>query len=331
MITGSPQQSASISFDGGPITHKPHVKVEGRHQFQRCLGAAENARRRPQQEDAGRFSTRRHCRLIVPPSSVRRLNRRARELTWIGNNLQIRHSETSQERLAKGEHVDYLFHRLLAFIQLGSSDDRKRLTVGGRSSGANIMRRRIVSLNRTGIVHGPECRCRRLLQQQATCVKAGTAGDGGQAPRPVDGRHFAIAVALLRVDQFFQHPKVHVVANEIRAESVSLRGTLFAPEPVIPTELDEIGRRKGRTRAYRQERRMRCTPPNSQTPPRCHERSDFGKAPPECKEGAIPRTFVDPPRRRSWPDGRSCRAGSASRHVPMPKESTGVQSSSAVP
>ena len=46
------------------------------------------------------------------------LEKEAQELTRIGNSLQIRHSETSQERLAKGEHVDYLFHRLLAFIQL---------------------------------------------------------------------------------------------------------------------------------------------------------------------------------------------------------------------
>ncbi len=34
----------------------------------------------------------------------------------------------------------------------------------------------------------------RRIQQQATCVEAGTAGDGGQAPQPVDDRHFAIAV-----------------------------------------------------------------------------------------------------------------------------------------
>ena len=45
------------------------------------------------------------------------LEREAGELTWIGNNLQIRHSETSQERLAETEHVDHLFHRLLALIQ----------------------------------------------------------------------------------------------------------------------------------------------------------------------------------------------------------------------
>ncbi len=45
------------------------------------------------------------------------LEREATELTWIGNHLQIRHSEMSQERLAEGKHIDYLFHRLLSLIQ----------------------------------------------------------------------------------------------------------------------------------------------------------------------------------------------------------------------
>jgi hypothetical protein len=45
------------------------------------------------------------------------LEREARELTSIGNSLKIRHSETSQERLAKSQHVDYLFHRLFGLIQ----------------------------------------------------------------------------------------------------------------------------------------------------------------------------------------------------------------------
>jgi hypothetical protein len=42
----------------------------------------------------------------------------ARELTRIGSNLRIRHAETSQDRLSKPEHVDYLFHRLLSLVQL---------------------------------------------------------------------------------------------------------------------------------------------------------------------------------------------------------------------
>ncbi len=44
------------------------------------------------------------------------LEKEANELTDIGNGFQIRHSETTQERLAKSEHVDYLFHRLLSLI-----------------------------------------------------------------------------------------------------------------------------------------------------------------------------------------------------------------------
>lgn len=46
------------------------------------------------------------------------LEREAKELNWIGNHLQIRHSETTQERLVRGEHVDYLFHRLFGLIQM---------------------------------------------------------------------------------------------------------------------------------------------------------------------------------------------------------------------
>ncbi len=46
------------------------------------------------------------------------LEREAKELTWIGNHLRIRHSEKNQERLAEGKHVDYLFHRLLSLVQL---------------------------------------------------------------------------------------------------------------------------------------------------------------------------------------------------------------------
>jgi hypothetical protein len=44
------------------------------------------------------------------------LEREARELTAIGNQFQIRHSETSQTPLENLEHVDYLFHRLFAII-----------------------------------------------------------------------------------------------------------------------------------------------------------------------------------------------------------------------
>ena len=46
------------------------------------------------------------------------LDREAMELTGIGNNLRIRHSETNQEMLATSEHVDYLFYRLFSLIQL---------------------------------------------------------------------------------------------------------------------------------------------------------------------------------------------------------------------
>jgi hypothetical protein len=44
------------------------------------------------------------------------LEREARELTAIGNSLQIRHSEVNQERLAESTHVDYLFQRLFGLV-----------------------------------------------------------------------------------------------------------------------------------------------------------------------------------------------------------------------
>ena len=46
------------------------------------------------------------------------LEREAKELSHIGNSLQIRHSEIDQEILSESEYVDYLFHRLFCFIQM---------------------------------------------------------------------------------------------------------------------------------------------------------------------------------------------------------------------
>jgi len=42
----------------------------------------------------------------------------ARELTRLGNDLQIRHSETSREPVSQSSHVDYLFHRLFALVSV---------------------------------------------------------------------------------------------------------------------------------------------------------------------------------------------------------------------
>lgn len=45
------------------------------------------------------------------------LESEAKALTEIGNNLQIRHFETSQEKLNGSDEVDYLFHRMFSFIR----------------------------------------------------------------------------------------------------------------------------------------------------------------------------------------------------------------------
>lgn len=59
-----------------------------------------------------------HTASSCSPKFREALEREAGELTWIGNNFQIRHSEKNQERLARSEHVDYLFHRLFSLIQV---------------------------------------------------------------------------------------------------------------------------------------------------------------------------------------------------------------------
>lgn len=52
------------------------------------------------------------------PTFRETLEDEARELTRIGNDFTIRHSETDKVPLELSEHVDYLFHRLFALIRL---------------------------------------------------------------------------------------------------------------------------------------------------------------------------------------------------------------------
>lgn len=57
-------------------------------------------------------------RVASEPKFREVLDNEALELTRIGNAFQIRHSETSQIPLDTDDHIDYLFHRLFAMIQL---------------------------------------------------------------------------------------------------------------------------------------------------------------------------------------------------------------------
>lgn len=72
--------------------------------------------------EAGKDKKARTARMLEIAASEESLrsalNVEAQELTRIGNSFQIRHRETNQVRLACDEHVDYLFHRLFAFINL---------------------------------------------------------------------------------------------------------------------------------------------------------------------------------------------------------------------
>jgi len=57
-------------------------------------------------------------RVANEPTFRDTIEREAKELTRIGNTFEIRHSETDKAPLKKSEYVDYLFHRLFAFIRL---------------------------------------------------------------------------------------------------------------------------------------------------------------------------------------------------------------------
>ena len=46
------------------------------------------------------------------------LNKEALELTRIGNDFQIRHSETTKIPVKISDHIDYLFHRVFSMINL---------------------------------------------------------------------------------------------------------------------------------------------------------------------------------------------------------------------
>lgn len=52
------------------------------------------------------------------PKFEEHLDNEAHELTKIGNDLRIRHTETYKEPIVNSAHVDYLFHRLFSFIWL---------------------------------------------------------------------------------------------------------------------------------------------------------------------------------------------------------------------
>jgi hypothetical protein len=53
---------------------------------------------------------------VAEPTLRDRVEGEARELTDIGNNFMIRHTETDKVPIKESEHVDYLFHRMFALI-----------------------------------------------------------------------------------------------------------------------------------------------------------------------------------------------------------------------
>ena len=60
------------------------------------------------------------------PKFRERLDCEASELTGIGNNFMIRHTETTKTPITISAHVDYLFHRMFALIYLVLGDRIRR-------------------------------------------------------------------------------------------------------------------------------------------------------------------------------------------------------------
>jgi hypothetical protein len=57
-------------------------------------------------------------RSATEPVLRERLDLEAKELTFIGNNLMIRHTEIGKPTIAESAQIDYLFHRMFAMIRL---------------------------------------------------------------------------------------------------------------------------------------------------------------------------------------------------------------------
>ena len=57
-------------------------------------------------------------RVTTEPNLRERVEIEARQLTEIGNNFFIRHTEVTKPPIADSHQVDYLFHRLFSFVRL---------------------------------------------------------------------------------------------------------------------------------------------------------------------------------------------------------------------
>jgi hypothetical protein len=58
------------------------------------------------------------CEASAEPNFRQLLEEEAKELTAVGNNFMIRHTETTKIPIASSDHVDYLFQRMFAIIYL---------------------------------------------------------------------------------------------------------------------------------------------------------------------------------------------------------------------
>jgi hypothetical protein len=89
-----------------------------RNALEKLWGAFERIKTLEPGKDKKAQATALLDRAVRAPRLRAYIETEAKELTEIGNTLQIRHFETTQEKLERPEDVDYLFHRMFSFIRL---------------------------------------------------------------------------------------------------------------------------------------------------------------------------------------------------------------------
>jgi hypothetical protein len=103
--------------DSRRLILSPHIE-DRRHGLEKLWDAFERIKTLESGTDKRAQATILLDKVTQAPRLRSFLENEAKELTAIGNNLQIRHFEKTQEKLDRSEEVDYLFHRMFSFIVL---------------------------------------------------------------------------------------------------------------------------------------------------------------------------------------------------------------------
>jgi hypothetical protein len=103
--------------DARRLVLSPHME-DRRNGLEKLWDAFERIKTLERGNDKKAQATALLDKAVKPPRLRAFIESEAKELTAIGNTLQIRHFETTQEKLERPEDVDYLFHRMFSFIRL---------------------------------------------------------------------------------------------------------------------------------------------------------------------------------------------------------------------